>query len=283
MRFDVSTDLRLFEESVGAAIGDWRSPLEPELGSWLDDRDDALAERLAAIGWSELWIDAQLEPAVAGGLALGRAAAPVCLLDDATLGAPLAIDGRIRHGAGAEWCAVPLPGGLALGRPGEGASREATIDGTGTVRATVTDLQPLSPADAEVRLRLSGAATLGYLAGLGAAALDETVRYARSREQFGKALAALPAVQSRLADAALAVDGLAVVAWSAAVSEGPPLPASSLTWAGSACRDITATAQQVHGAIGFALETGLHRYYRRAKTVQVWATAMCRACALKPY
>jgi alkylation response protein AidB-like acyl-CoA dehydrogenase len=42
---------------------------------------------------------------------------------------------------------------------------------------------------------------------------------------------------------------------------------------------VTASAHQAHGAIGFALETGLHRYYRRAKAVQVWAAAVCRECA----
>jgi hypothetical protein len=282
VRFDVSTDLRLFEESVQAAIGDWQGPLEPELGTWLDDRDAALAERLAGIGWSELWIGGQLEPAVAGALALGRAAAPVCLIDEAALGAALAVDGRVRHGNGAERCAMPLGGfGLALGRPRE-TGREATLDGTGTIRATVSDLEPLAAADADRRLRLWSAATLGYLAGASARALDETVSYARSREQFGKTLGALPAVQARLADAALAVEGLALVAWSAAVSEGPPVPASALAWSGVACRDVTAAAHQVHGAIGFALETGLHRYYRRAKTIQVWNAALCRACALEP-
>jgi alkylation response protein AidB-like acyl-CoA dehydrogenase len=34
----------------------------------------------------------------------------------------------------------------------------------------------------------------------------------------------------------------------------------------------------VHGAIGFALESGLHRFYRRAKATQVWAAAVCREC-----
>lgn len=41
----------------------------------------------------------------------------------------------------------------------------------------------------------------------------------------------------------------------------------------------TASALQVHGAIGFALESGLHRYFRWANTVQVWADAVRRALA----
>ena len=54
---------------------------------------------------------------------------------------------------------------------------------------------------------------------------------------------------------------------------------TDLAWAGRACRDVTASALQVHGAIGFALESGLHRYFRWANTVQVWADAVRRALA----
>jgi alkylation response protein AidB-like acyl-CoA dehydrogenase len=42
---------------------------------------------------------------------------------------------------------------------------------------------------------------------------------------------------------------------------------------------VTAHVQQVHGAIGFALEGRTHRYYRRAKTVQVWTDAVLRVVA----
>ena len=49
-------------------------------------------------GWTELWAGEELLGAtVAGGIELGRAAAPVCLIDEATLGAPLWVDGRARH------------------------------------------------------------------------------------------------------------------------------------------------------------------------------------------
>ena len=65
--------------------------------------------------------------------------------------------------------------------------------------------------------------------------------------------------------------GLLLAAWSLAAPEQSS--ADVLAWAGSACREVTMIAQQVHGAIGFALESDLHRAYRRAKTIQVWAEA----------
>ena len=53
MKFELSNETSLFAESVRAAVGDWVPPREPELGAWLDDRNTALADRLASIGWSE--------------------------------------------------------------------------------------------------------------------------------------------------------------------------------------------------------------------------------------
>ena len=247
-------------------------------GEWADDRDDELAERLAALGWAELWGDpALLGPAVAGALELGRAVAPLHLVDEATLGAPLAVGSRVRHGRVRAALALQ-DGGLAPADLTD-AAPEPALDATGTVRAALDPGEPFE--DADDRWRAWGAATLGYLAGLAAGALEATVSHARSREQFGAPLAALPSVQQRLADAAVLVDGLELTAWAAASPEedDPPLPAPALAWAGSACREVTATAHQLHGAVGFALESGVHLAYRRAKTVQVWADAVRRATA----
>jgi hypothetical protein len=276
MRFEVATELRHFGDSVRAAIGGWEAPREPDLGRWQDDRDDALTERLARAGWSELW-SVDLGAVVAGGLELGRAVAPASLVDEAALGAPLGVGGRIRHGAGAATCALPQPGwGLALAHVQREGAPERTLDGGGTVVATIGDAAPV--ADGDARWSAWTAATLAQLAGLAAGALDEAVRHARTREQFGRPLAALPAVQARLADAALAVDALELTAWRSAAGSHEPDRAPALLWAGAACREVTASAHQVHGAVGFALESGLHRYYRRAKTLQVWTAAVCREC-----
>lgn len=258
MRFTIESELELFAESVRGAVAGWEAPVEPVFGEWQDDRDDALAARLAEIGWGELWSDPELlGPGVAGGVELGRAIAPLSLVDDATLGMPLALGGRVRHGE----------------RRVQGGVRESTLDGTGTLR----DVDAALPSD-PARLHAWGAVTLAYLAGLADGALGMAVEHARAREQFGAPLAALPVVQARLADAALARDGLLLSAWSAADPEAR-FPRDSLLWAGGACREVTAHVQQVHGGIGFALEGGVHRYYRRAKAVQVWTQELLRAIA----
>ncbi len=86
---------------------------------------------------------------------LGRAVAPLCLVDEATLGVPLAVGGRVRHGEGRV----------------EGGEREPTLDGTGTLRGVEAAL----PSEA-ARLQAWGAVTLAYLAGLADGALVKAVR-----------------------------------------------------------------------------------------------------------
>jgi hypothetical protein len=278
VRFQVADELALFAESVRTAIGVWQPPSEPELGGWQDDRDDELAERMAAAGWTELWAGHELVGAVvAGGIELGRVAAPVCLVDDATLGAPLCVDGRARHGRVAASLAVALPRrGLGLGPRSSEARPEVTLDGTGTVLVEVSAIGQLEEVAAAACWRAWNAATLAYLAGLAQRSLSLAVVHARAREQFGAPLSSLPAIQSRLADAALATDALTLLAWAAVTSDSG-LQEPELRWAGAACCDVTASAHQVHGALGFALGTGLHVFHRRARSVASWAAAACAA------
>jgi hypothetical protein len=281
VRFTVADELVLFAGSVRAAVSGWEPPREPDFGEWLDGRDHDLAARVAAAGWGELWAgDELLGPAVAGGIELGRAAAPACLVDDATLGAPLSVDGRARHARNAGAVALPVAGGgLALGRVDVEPQPEMTLDDSGTVRVDVAAWSQLDPDVAAACWRAWNAATLGYLAGLAERALELAVEHARAREQFGAAIASLPAVQARLADAALAADSLRLLAW-AAEANGGALQEPELRFAGSACCEVTASAHQVHGALGFALETGLHVFHRRARSVSAWAAAACSAARL---
>ena len=280
MRFDTAPELRLFADGIRAALEGCEPSREPAFGSWWDEHDVSLTVRLVGLGWDELWSSPDLlGPAVAGGLELGRALAPLSLVDSATLGGALAVAGRARHlVVNHHKVALADRRGLVLAEVGEG-EREATLDGTGTVRIGPVSETVQPVADGDARLRAWGAVTLGYLAGLAAASLDATVSYVTSREQFGAPLASLPTMQARLADAALAVDGLELVAWEAAVpdDEAGPLPREALAWASAAAREVTATAHQAHGGVGFALESGVHNAYRRAKSIQVWIAAVLEA------
>ncbi|MGL6278764.1 MAG: acyl-CoA dehydrogenase family protein, partial [Gaiella sp.] len=276
------SELELFAESVRGALAGFVAPIEPPLGSWWDERDDALATRLRDLGWEGLWTDGSLRgPAVAGAVELGRAVAPCCLVDEATLGGVLAVGERARHLRGAALVAHPAAGAsLALVTVGrEEGVDEATLDGSGTVRGLRLEGRGEPAEDAVARLHAWVAATLGYQAGLADAALAHGLAHVRSREQFGAPLGDLPTVRSALADAALACDGLLLLAWEAASDDAVPWEA--LAWSGRACREVTAQVLQVHGGIGFALEGGVHRFYRRAKTVQVWSDAVLQMVAAR--
>lgn len=107
-----------------------------------------------------------------------------------------------------------------------------------------------------------------------ARALEITVQYAKDRKQFDKPLGAFQAIAHYLADAATAVDGaLQLVheaAWARAAgrTERPLAPMAKL-FACRTFRDVTATAQQIFGGIGFTLEFDIQLYFRRAKLLQL--------------
>jgi alkylation response protein AidB-like acyl-CoA dehydrogenase len=116
------------------------------------------------------------------------------------------------------------------------------------------------------------AASTGYLAGLGEAALALTVEYVRGRAAFGTTLGALAPVQQLLAGAATAVRGVTLLS-AAAPGE------NALRHAGPAVRGACDACHQVSGAIGYTLEYPLHRYSQRARALQTWNDALLDALA----
>lgn len=110
-------------------------------------------------------------------------------------------------------------------------------------------------------------------------ALDITVQYAKDRHQFDKPLGAFQSLAHYLADAATAVDGARALVHEAAwaLSEGRDVsrlaPMAKL-FACQTFRDLTATAQQIFGGIGFTVEFDIQLYFRRAKALQLswWDT-----------
>ena len=105
-------------------------------------------------------------------------------------------------------------------------------------------------------------------------ALEITTQYAKDRQQFDKPLGAFQALAHYLADAATTVDGAEVLVHEAAWarSEGRPVgklaPMAKL-YACRTFRDVTATAQQIFGGIGFTVEFDIQLYFRRAKELQL--------------
>jgi alkylation response protein AidB-like acyl-CoA dehydrogenase len=105
-------------------------------------------------------------------------------------------------------------------------------------------------------------------------ALEITVQYAKDRHQFDKPLGAFQALAHYLADAATTVDGAEVLVHEAAWARAAGRDVSKLApmaklFACDTYRDVTATAQQIFGGIGFTVEFDIQLYFRRAKQLQL--------------
>ena len=105
-------------------------------------------------------------------------------------------------------------------------------------------------------------------------AIEITVQYAKDRHQFDKPLGAFQALAHYLADAATNVDGAEVLVHEAAWARAEGKSVAKLAPMAKlhACRtfrDLTATAQQIFGGIGFTVEFDIQLYFRRAKQLQL--------------
>jgi alkylation response protein AidB-like acyl-CoA dehydrogenase len=145
-----------------------------------------------------------------------------------------------------------------------------------------------SAADA-VRWRRAGALlTAALQVGVGQGALDLAVRYAREREQFGRAIGSFQAVKHLLADALARVDLARAAVLVAALTLDDPggdNPAEAVSSA-KVLADDAATANgrtgvQVHGGMGFTWEVLAHLYLKRAWVLETaYGTADEHALAL---
>ena len=112
------------------------------------------------------------------------------------------------------------------------------------------------------------------IAGAGAACLELAVNYACEREQFGRTLSRFQAIQHHLADLAgtmASVDAIAIAAFEAVDRTGIAADgrnarfeiAAAKCRASEAVEKLTRLSHQVHGAIGFTYEYGLHFLTRK--------------------
>ncbi|GLY70394.1 acyl-CoA dehydrogenase [Amycolatopsis taiwanensis] len=113
------------------------------------------------------------------------------------------------------------------------------------------------------------AATCAEMVGGAQGVLDMTVAYAREREQFGKPIGAFQAVQHHCANMAIDVLSARLAAYEAIWRLGSGLDADmelamAKSWVSEAYLRVCALGHQVHGAIGFTAEHGLHHYFEHA-------------------
>jgi alkylation response protein AidB-like acyl-CoA dehydrogenase len=112
------------------------------------------------------------------------------------------------------------------------------------------------------------------LVGVSERALEMTVAYVKERKQFGVPVGAYQAVSHRCAqmllDTEKARSTTAFAAWSADAGEGgtqslSEAAAMAKAAASDAGREVTASAIQAHGGIGFTWEADVHWLFKRAQ------------------
>lgn len=104
--------------------------------------------------------------------------------------------------------------------------------------------------------------------GAAARALELTVGYTRTREQFGRPIASFQAVQHRLAELHALVESARALSYRAAMAaagpERPMLAAAAKAYCSDVLGKVAAEMIQLHGAIGVTWEHDAHRYFKRA-------------------
>ena len=112
--------------------------------------------------------------------------------------------------------------------------------------------------------------------GMARRALDEALRYARARKQFGRPLAEHQLVQEKLADMVTELDAARLLVYRAAYlkdsgAEGVTRAASEakLFATEAACR-IVDNALQIHGAAGLVRRSVVERLYRDVRALRIY-------------
>jgi short/branched chain acyl-CoA dehydrogenase len=110
--------------------------------------------------------------------------------------------------------------------------------------------------------------------GLAQACLDESLRYAAERRQFGVPIASFQGIQFKLADMATQIEAARLLTWQAAVRIDQGRPSGRLASMAKLHASEVATAcanqaVQIHGGFGFMEASPVARYYRDAKVGEI--------------
>ena len=114
--------------------------------------------------------------------------------------------------------------------------------------------------------------------GLAQGALDEAVRYAREREQFGKKIISFQAIQHLLADMATQVEAARALVYAVAryvdqstnPKEISKVSGMSKVFASDVAMKVTTDAVQVFGGYGYMRDYPVEKMMRDAKILQIY-------------
>jgi alkylation response protein AidB-like acyl-CoA dehydrogenase len=198
-----------------------------------------------------------------------------CIVRDAPATGPIAVDAQ---GATSALALLPAPGGHVLGEVALVAvderidlTRPSAVPASAPVKPLADQRRPLTDDDITRCTALGLALTSADLVGVMRGAVQLACDYAAERRQYGVAIGSFQAVQHRLADAFVAMEGSRSAALHAAWAVDARPAADALAagavakaYASRAAREVCEAAIQVHGGIGNTWECLAHVYLRRA-------------------
>jgi butyryl-CoA dehydrogenase len=111
--------------------------------------------------------------------------------------------------------------------------------------------------------------------GIAQGALEEGVRYANQRQQFGLPIGRHQAIQMMVADMATQTDAARMMVYRAAWLKDQAMPfgrqaAQAKLFASEASCTVTDLAVQIHGGYGYSKAYAVERYYRDARVTRIY-------------
>ena len=210
------------------------------------------------------------------------------------------LDGEKQLVVGAPWATHLLVAARISGVPGEGAGLSLfVVDATapGLSQIAYRTLDERRAADLVLQgVELGGDALIGTegqglalleewrdraiaaaaaeASGLLERLVDDTVAYAKQREQFGQKIASFQALQHRMVDMFLELEltrsaaMLACQSLDGDVAERAAAASAAKVTVARACRFVGQNAVQIHGGMGMTDELAIGHYFKRATMIE---------------
>jgi butyryl-CoA dehydrogenase len=111
--------------------------------------------------------------------------------------------------------------------------------------------------------------------GITRACLDEAIRYAKERKQFGKAISSFQAIQWMIADMATGIEAANLLTLSAAWRKDQSMPftkeaSMAKLFASELANKSAYLALQIHGGYGYLKDFKVERLYRDARATSIY-------------
>jgi alkylation response protein AidB-like acyl-CoA dehydrogenase len=286
MDFELSSEQKAIIDSLGTLLTRHAGPKRAIELERTGAYDHALHRALADSGFLGIYEDAGAleavlvieEVAKAGGVVSVGASALLApyfsLANDQPLALTLGdLHAPMRFGADAATCLQILPDSV----------RRVDLTGDDVERLPSSFMFPLGRVSADRKPKASSlsssserALTLWRLSlaaecvGTMDAALSLTVDYVKQRRQFGRAIGSFQAVQHRLAQLRVQLDGARFLTYEAAHRKlDAEAAATAASYATHAARLVHTETHQLTGALGFTREHDLHVWSMRLSALRV--------------